>query len=983
MRRKNNPIRRSLATVGACALFALSLAGQALPAHAQKRQQVQLPEGTILDQATQPVLTLDGSVGFLTPAMGDSVIAFAVRTGEMIGTMVGLGSGTRITLHDDGSKRLLAVTADVGAETQTAQVTILDASNAAELQVVTSFSLDEALTIAPGARAEFTRGGKFCIVPIVAPVSALVVFDAHTGQQVGALTFDAPPDRVSLVETATETRIAVTSVEANKISIVSVNEDGVILPLASVSLPDDAKISPANNVAFDATGKVGYVASLQGRALLSFSSESGEVIDRIDTDGSSARVTVYHGADSDQIAVVNVSRPGVEDITGVEASARAPLGLPGAVIFSANLDGKLVERSRFYPETGDEIAPTNNADFNADGSQIFVPARTGALYVVDTATGDARHKELLDSHVQSIASAPLAESVAVVTAGGSEGRLDILSSFEPTVDEPKATGDDAADPDAEPGATEARDATADAPERESKKAKHDKDNEADGAGANLEIARVAPASVQSGRRRDLAVTLVGSGFRAGATVLIGEEVYSALVSKNSRRISFTLTSARLAVPTRIPVQVRNPDGSLSNIAELEVVSPYAPVVTKVSPESVNSGRLGFDLKVRGDHFRDGAVVRATYQDESGQTQTLELKTYRLSFTQIVARFPYKLTRRARQVSLTVVDRDGAAASEPVMFTVAGPTVASITPERFVAGDLSAGETTTIKITGENFHSDVAVFVRRPARDGATEPTYKQVSSGNLRWFNSNKIKIKLSSQDLLYAGALSIRVVNPVSGVKKRNGDAVEANFTIAGPAIADVSPTEILAGSEHLSLKIQGADFRRGAVVRLKRTDASGEVRRRITVDDPKFKDRGHINIPFNAPELLRLIAKPGTLVVRIINPNAADGVPSEQQEIHIVGPSLAEYTLAPKTDDPAFYRLTLTGEHFAEGALIQILDSAGNAVGKPVEAKFKSQTSLTALLDRGKLTRLQTFKVVVLNPGGPFNAGGVASNALDVILQ
>src|SRR5688572_29208121 len=81
------------------------------PTLAQKRQRVELPEGTVLDAGARPVISLDGSVGFLAPALGDTVIAFDMRTGKVIGQLSGYGAASGISLSDNGKRRLLTVTA--------------------------------------------------------------------------------------------------------------------------------------------------------------------------------------------------------------------------------------------------------------------------------------------------------------------------------------------------------------------------------------------------------------------------------------------------------------------------------------------------------------------------------------------------------------------------------------------------------------------------------------------------------------------------------------------------------------------------------------------------------------------------------------------------------------------------------------------------------------------------------------------------------
>lgn len=933
---------------------------------AQKRQRVALPEGTVLTPGTRPVVSADGGVGFVAPAVGDTVIAFAVRTGEVLGRLDGYGSGAGLALHEGGARRLLVLTlANDPNAGQPAAVVIVDATDPSALAVSARFVLPGNVEIAPGARAEIARGQKYGVVAIGMPVPALLSFDVETGQQVGALTLDGLPDSVSIVETGEVANVAVASSLTNEVAILSLADNGVLLPISTFAPPDGAPISSANNVAFDASGKIAYVGSLRGRSLLSFSVETGELVDQLQTDGSSAGIAIYHTPDHDLIAVANISRPGgmAEEDVAPKAS-EPPLGLPGAVVVQADPGGKLTQRSRFYPETGEELAPANNPEFSVDGSTVFVPARTGSLYVVDAKTGRSRAKESLDNRVQSIAAAPLAEAVAVVSAGGSEGHIDIIPTSTLVAEEPKP---------------EATDRPSDAEKNDAKD--RDEPRRATGPPA---IDRLAPTSIAAGRRRDLSVTVIGSGFGEGATVVIGDARYGALVNAKGKRVNFTLPASLLVTPASIPVQVRNPDGTLSNIVSFEVTTALVPLVSKVTPDNIVSGVDGIDLKVRGDHFRDGAIARVSYVDATGANQSLDLKTYRLSFTSIVARLPAKLTQRAEDFSLTILDRDGTTASAEVPVKVVGPSIAKIEPERVVAGDVGADESFDLHVTGANFHTDAIVFVKAPLRGNDDGAMFHRVPASSVNRKSDTKIVVKLTSSVLSNSGTLVVRVVNPVPGERRKNGDPVDFNFTVAGPVIVAADPNVVVAGSDAFTIALTGTDFRRSATIKFQREGGRDVTRKKVViVDDPEFKGRKKIRVDVDTPDLLRMMSRPGTVNLRVINPNGAAGDPSPAAPIQVVGPTILFVELVPRESDPTDYRLTLTGQYFKDGAVVQIYDVDGNPVGQPIEARLKGEDKLVAFIGRNRVTSLRTFKVVVVNPGGAYNPGGVASMPADVTLQ
>ena len=943
---------------------ALVITSAIAPAFGQKRLEVALPEGTILEPGTQPVVSLDGQYGFIAPAKGDSVVVFAIRTGEVVASIPELGPASGIALHDDGVRRLLVVTLPGDPlERETAKVRVFDVTDALDIKPVSTFDLPEGTVPVRQGRAEIARSGRTGLIALELPVPALLSFDLETGQQLGAITLDGPTDRISVVDAKDESRIALVSAESNKVSIVSLNDIGVLLPVSAFELPPDAPVSAANNVVFDASGRTGYVASVRGRVLMSFSLETGELIDKLETDGSSGPISIYHDADRDVVAVVNLSRPGGREPI-LEPDPAHPFGIPGAILAVANPEGRLQQQSRFYPETGDEIGPSNNAGFSADGRSIYVPARTGSLYVVDVATGSARGMERFDGRVQSIAPAPLAEAIAVVSAGGDQGRLDIVPM--------EQMAPPAAVPESASTAGEDRE------RNRSASKEHDGDKL-----ATPTIDRLSPGSIQLGRRRDLPVTIVGSGFGVGATVVADGDVYSAEVSRNTKRVNFTLMSSKLTTVRSIPIQVRNPDGTLSNVVELLVVPPFQPALLKVSPSKIDSGSGGVDLNVRGDHFRDGAIVKAAYTDPSGTVQIVDLRTYRISFTQIIARLPHKLTVRARAISISVLDRDGTTISQVLPVTVAGPSITSITPDRIVAGDLKSDESLAVEVVGENFHRDAVVYVKRPVRGDSEPALYRQLPSSSVKWRKSTKLVVRLAANDLTLSGALAIRVINPVPGERRRLGDAADSVFTVAGPNVASSTPVSVIAGAGPFVLKLEGTDFRRGAIVKFTRTDGAGEVTKRVTVEDAEFKDRKRINIQIDSPELLRLVARPGTLLVRVINPGSQRGDAAPALEIGVLAPTVTAFDLLPRAEDPTEYALRLTGTSFRDGATVQLLNATGEPVGQPHDARFKDSTEIVVILSRSRLNELRTFKVVVINPGGTYNGGGVLSNALDVTVN
>ena len=304
-------MRRTLIILCALTLVVAAVIARPVRAVAQRRIPVALPEGTVLEPGSRPVVSLDGSVGFVTTSAGPTLIAFAVTTGEILSVLPDVGNAVSVTIDESSARRLLALTvAGDPREGRSATVAIVDATDPAELRIVSTFVLPESVRIAPRARAEILHDQRIGVLPIVHPMAAVLSFDVETGEQVGALTLDGAPDTLAVHEDQEGARLAISSAESSKVAVVSVFDTGVLLPISAFAPPEGAPISSANNVAFSRTGAIAFVASLEGQTLFSFSTETGELAGEVPTDGSPASISVYHDAERDVIAVVNVSRPG-------------------------------------------------------------------------------------------------------------------------------------------------------------------------------------------------------------------------------------------------------------------------------------------------------------------------------------------------------------------------------------------------------------------------------------------------------------------------------------------------------------------------------------------------------------------------------------------------------------------------------------------------------------------------------------------------
>src|ERR1051325_6490196 len=142
------------------AVVAVAIALQLIrPALAQPKQRhLELPQGPALDARARAAFSLDSSIGFIAPAAGDTLVAFAVGTGEVIGELSGHGRASGIAVAESPGRRLLAITSpNDPANGLPATVTIVDATTPSDLRVASIFSLPESVRLSETARAEIDR----------------------------------------------------------------------------------------------------------------------------------------------------------------------------------------------------------------------------------------------------------------------------------------------------------------------------------------------------------------------------------------------------------------------------------------------------------------------------------------------------------------------------------------------------------------------------------------------------------------------------------------------------------------------------------------------------------------------------------------------------------------------------------------------------------------------------------------------------------
>ena len=188
------------------------------------------------------------------------------------------------------------------------------------------------------------------------------------------------------------------------------------------------------------------------------------------------------------------------------------------------------------------------------------------------------------------------------------------------------------------------------------------------------ISSVAPKSGPTSA--GTSVTVNGSNFHAGATVLFGGVTASSVTVSGATQIQ-VVTPVHIA--GTIDVTVRNTDNQSSTLSSSFTFNVALPTITSVSPNT-GSTDGGTTMTITGTNFQAGAVV--SIGPASASTVTLN------SATQIQAVTP--ATNAAGAVSVSVQNPDGHTATLAGGFDYSKPQSGGyIFQDGFEAGDLSA------------------------------------------------------------------------------------------------------------------------------------------------------------------------------------------------------------------------------------------------------------------------------------------------------
>lgn len=426
------------------------------------------------------------------------------------------------------------------------------------------------------------------------------------------------------------------------------------------------------------------------------------------------------------------------------------------------------------------------------------------------------------------------------------------------------------------------------------------------------------------------LTVIGTGFVIGSQVTVnGAPRITTFV--NNTQLTIQLTTAELANPTTLSVQVVSPPpgGGSSNTVGLPV-RPRNPIprINAISPDTVSAGGPGFTLVVTGTSFVNGSIVRVNNQDRP---------TDFVSDTTLAVQIPASDIAVAATLTVNVFNPGpGGGTSGPLTLTVINPVprITSISPDSAPAGTGSF----TLVVNGVNFVPNSVVRF-----NGVDLPT---------TMITTSQLNAQVPGALIAGGGSAPVVVFNPAPG----GGVSNAATFSIVNPtpAINSLNPATVLAGGASFALAVNGSGFVNGSVVRVNGAD------RQTT-----FVSGNQVMATILASDILNA----GVLNISVFNV-APGGGTSNTVPLPINNPVPEITELVPNiipVGSQAF-TLTLNGLGFVPGSVV-----LWNGSSRPTT--FVNPAQLTIPVSAADVATAANITIAVVNPapGGGTSAARI----------
>lgn len=448
------------------------------------------------------------------------------------------------------------------------------------------------------------------------------------------------------------------------------------------------------------------------------------------------------------------------------------------------------------------------------------------------------------------------------------------------------------------------------------------------------IDSISPEIVEQGRLGNLKLEVAGRNFTEGASLVVNGVEMGADLIKNGGVLEVRLPKSLFNQTAVINVLVKGADGTVSQPRELKVVRPDLPVIDHISPAEVPGPSGPFQIRVAGKNFRASSTIVV-----GGRA----LNTQQIGSSMLQAKVPADIADTVKS-GVKVQVRDLAvpelvSANEKDL-QIFGPRVTALKPS--VPNIVAGGRSFALRIAGYNFREGAQVDLR------VNGDVFTAVE---VQRFGSRVLRLIVPTHIVQESGTMAVIVRNP-------DGSTSEPRqLEVRAPEITSFAQNRVFAGSSDVQIDIRGKSFRRNARVYV------GNAR--VENSQVRFRSSSHLTVTLNG-DLTRLLEKPSTLKFQVVNPNDADGVPSADKGLAIVGPEISEASVEAAQDESTQLRVVIQGANFTRNSTVEFfkvgMEDAPVIQQKP---QLASDDKLIVSVSAKKLERMGRFRVRVINPG------------------
>jgi hypothetical protein len=429
---------------------------------------------------------------------------------------------------------------------------------------------------------------------------------------------------------------------------------------------------------------------------------------------------------------------------------------------------------------------------------------------------------------------------------------------------------------------------------------------------------IAPAFGQRGLA--VGVTLTGTGFVAGTTVTPGAGITLANLSVvDSSTIEVTFTIAANAALGNRNVTVTTPGGTSNPVTFAVVVTP-PPTLAGITPDSGVRG-TSVPVALGGTNLTGATAVTV-----SGTGVTVGTFTVDPTGSTLSATFTISATAATGARTVTVTTPGGT--SNPVTFTVLGPTLTSISPASGIRSTTFVATLTGTELTGAS-----AITISGTG-----------VTASGITVLTSTTISANFTITAAAATGARNVTVTTPI-------GVTNTLTFTVyGGPTLTAIAPVSGVIGT-NVPMTLTGTNLGGATTVNVSNPGITVGV---LTVNGA--------GTSLTTTFIISATAATGAGTVSVTTP----GGTSNTETFTVNPPAPALTSIAPTSGARgAVVPVTLTGTNLTGASAIAISGTGVTASGITVV----SATSVTANFTITAGAALGSRNVTVTTSGGPSN--------------